>query len=71
MITGWGMNTRLRQVHYFREGDGFPLCATNTRTRSQATLKIINYDMHNPNTCPKCKELYEKIMNREDVRVTG
>lgn len=61
MITGWGANSRLREIHYFREGDGFPLCSTNSKRRSQATLALPTWNPENPSTCPICRKFLEKI----------
>lgn len=67
MITGWGANSRLREVHYFREPDGFPLCATNSKRRSQATLPLPHWDQNKPNTCPRCRIFLQKIEQKAGV----
>ena len=70
MITGWGANSRLVEIHYFRESDGFPLCATETKRRSRATLPLPGWNPDNMNTCPKCREYLKKICKVEvDVNV--
>jgi hypothetical protein len=61
MITGWGTNTRLKEIHYFRETDGLPLCSTNSKRRSPATLPLPNWNPDHPHTCQRCLAELKKI----------
>lgn len=71
MITGWGANSRLTEIHYFRESDGFPLCATETKRKSRATLPLPKWNPENPNTCPLCKAFLEKITAGKELAGIG
>ena len=61
MITGWGANGRYKMVHYFRDSDGRPACATLHKKNSMATISLNHWNPDHPNTCKKCRRIYQKI----------
>lgn len=70
MITGWGANARLRQVHWFLEETGLPACGGNRR-KSRATLPLPHWDPEHEMTCKICRDkMLPKIRAQVEERCT-